>query len=98
MPTPLSFGSFFDIHAWAHSMAFLSMHMGSLTGVEGMSGRHVQPFVPFRSSTIMPPSACDQSRMVASFAITAGATLMALLILASLLFGALAAGRICPGA
>src|SRR5512141_2756332 len=58
-------------------MAILSRHWGSFAGVLAMSGRQVQPFVPFRRTGISAPSLAGKSRIVASLEIARGAALIA---------------------
>src|SRR4029078_8018107 len=70
-------GACFVIHACAHSIPFLSTHIGSGPG-EGVSGKHVQPFVPCFSTFID-----GMSMMVAPLAMAIGAADMALLILSA---------------
>src|SRR5438552_6574234 len=77
MPVDVSFGSWWDIHAFADSMAVLSRHIGSFAGVDGSSGRHVHSLVPFRRTDISPPSVAGKSMTVASFEIERGAALIA---------------------
>src|ERR1043165_9769866 len=76
-PTLPAGGALWPIQAPAHSIAFWSPHIGSGPGVAGLSGMHVQPFVPFRSVRIVLPSS-DISTIVAHFAIPAGAADIAL--------------------
>src|SRR5881227_1009123 len=64
-PTLPAGGALWPIQALAHSIAFLSAHIGSGPGVAGLSGMHVQPFVPLRIVRIFPPA--DISTMVAPF-------------------------------
>src|SRR5262245_54550103 len=80
-------GSECDIHACAHSMPFLSRHMGSAPGVVGMSGMHVQPFVPARSVRISIFS--FMVTMAALALIASGAADMALLTMSSSVAGGL---------
>jgi hypothetical protein len=56
------------------------MHIGSLPFVSGMSGRHVQPFVPALNIVGWLFSSAGQSRMVAMAAIDIGAAVIALAI------------------
>src|SRR5262245_44260685 len=77
-------GSLCAIHAAAQSMPFLSTHIGSTPG-DGLSGMHVQPFVPFRSVRICILSSIVT--MVASFAMDCGAADIALLIMAASVVG-----------
>src|SRR5687767_10032597 len=77
----------------ANSSHSPSRHMGSsptAAPVVGVLGKHVQPFVPARSSVGWPPSSAGQSMMVAFFAISAGPALSAWAILASGVPGAAA--------
>jgi hypothetical protein len=46
-PTLLG-GAVLVIHAFAHSIAFVSRHIGSGPGVAGLSGMQVTPFVRLR--------------------------------------------------
>src|SRR5712691_618604 len=85
MPGLLSFGSAWVFHAFAHSIAFSSMHIGSLAGVAGSSGIQVHLLDPLRSTAISLPSFPGWSTMVASFKIAAGAALMAFWIFHCLL-------------
>src|ERR1043165_9886467 len=80
-PTLPASGALCDIQAPAHSIAFLSMHIGSGPGVVGLSGMHVQPFVPSRSVRILPSAL--MSITVAFFAIDIGAADIALAISAA---------------
>src|SRR3989344_662258 len=77
-PTLPAVGGLCPIHAWAHSMAFLSMHMGSGPGVAGLSGMQVKPFVPWRSVRILPSA--SMATTVEPFATLAGAADIALAI------------------
>src|SRR6188472_3820211 len=62
-------------HASTHSIAFLSMHIGSGPGVAGLSGMQVNPFEPLRSEC-MPLSSIVT--IVAFFETAAGAARIAL--------------------
>src|SRR6516225_3727572 len=62
-------------------MPFLSTHMGSTPG-DGLSGMHVQPFVPCFNTFML-----GMSITVASLAIDAGAAESALLILSASVVG-----------
>src|SRR4029453_5288491 len=77
-------GSLCAIHAAAHSMPFLSTHIGSTPG-DGESGMHVHPFVPLRSLRICILS--SMATMVASFETAGGAADIALLIMAASVVG-----------
>src|SRR5438552_19044033 len=77
MPVDVSFGSWWDIHAFAAAMAVLSRHIGAFAGVDGSSGRHVHSPAPFRRTAISPPSVVGKSITVASFEIERGAALIA---------------------
>src|SRR5512132_3391716 len=76
-PGDVRLGVPWEIQAFAHSIAILSMQFGSFDGVVGSSGRHVQSFVPLRSTGISPPSVTGQSMTVAFFEIFGGAALIA---------------------
>src|SRR2546421_11327337 len=69
-PTFPAGGALWPIQAPAHSIAFLSMHIGSGPGVVGLSGMHVQPFVPARIVRILPSAPI--SMIVAFFAMDIG--------------------------
>src|ERR1051326_7800307 len=75
-PTLLVGGALWPIQAFAHSIAFLSAHIGSGPGVAGLSGMQVQPFVPGRSVRILPSAV--MLTMVAPSPMPAGAALIAL--------------------
>src|SRR3546814_221331 len=75
-PTLLAGGVLCAIHASAHLSALASMHIGSLPGVLGLSGMQVQPFLPSRSTLIVPSGLA--ATMTAPSAIVAGAAAMAL--------------------
>src|ERR1051325_6478211 len=92
MPSPGSCGVLCAIQACAHIIAFLSRHMGSVAGVEGSSGRQVQPFEPFLSSFIGDDMSAPGAITVASSAMPAGAALSALLIVAASVIWGFAAG------
>src|ERR1043165_8351606 len=77
-PTLPAGGALWPIQAPAHSIAFLSMHIGSGPGVVGLSGMQVQPFLPSRRVFIA-PSGCA-STIVASPETEAGAAAIALSI------------------
>src|SRR6185295_4472286 len=80
-PTLLAGGGLCSIQACAHSMAFLSPHIGSGPGLSGLSGIQVKPLVPLRSSRILPPASI--ATIVASLATDTGAACMALAIICS---------------
>src|SRR5262245_26900906 len=81
MPVPLTCGCFFPCHASAHPCHSLSRHIGSSMDAppysSGELGKHTHPLVPFFSSRGLSPSLAGQSRIVACFAISAGAAAMA---------------------
>src|ERR1700738_3967376 len=54
MKPTFSGGALCDIHAPAHSIAFASRHMADGPGAVGVSGMHVYPFVPFRTTRMLP--------------------------------------------
>src|SRR5215467_6193640 len=70
-------GGLCPTHASTHAIAFLSAHIGSGPGVSGLSGMHVNAFVPLRN-VCMPLSSIVT--IVAFFATAAGAALIALAI------------------
>ncbi len=70
-----------DMYACAHLSPCASTHIGSLPGVAGSSGMHVHPFVPCRSSTILPSAPGPIT--AASLAMCFGAAESALRIIAS---------------
>src|ERR1700691_5284275 len=78
MKPTLAGGVLCAIHASTHSPAFLSQHIGSGPGVAGLSGMHVQPFVPLRIVRILPDASIAMT--VAFPLILRGAALSALLI------------------
>src|SRR5262249_4375948 len=80
-------GVLWFIQASAHAPALASMHIGSGPGVPGLSGMHVQPFVPLRIVTILPSAV--MLTIAAFFATLIGAALMALLMRSASLGAAL---------
>src|SRR5690349_7439778 len=79
-PTLPAGGVLCPTHAIAHSIAFLSMHIGSGPGVAGLSGMQVKPFLPSRSMRILPSASI--TTMLAPCDTLAGAADIALLIMA----------------
>src|SRR5215469_943545 len=77
-PTLPGVGGLWPIQAPAHSIAFLSRHIGSGPGVVGLSGMQVQPLVPCRIVRILPSASI--ATMVAFLLIDCGAALIALLM------------------
>src|SRR5882672_290623 len=75
-PTFPAGGVWWPIHAFAHSMALASMHIGSGPGVTGLSGMQVNPFFPARTVRMVPSA--SMLMMVASFATLGGAAFLAL--------------------
>src|ERR1700676_4989528 len=69
------------IHACAHSIAFVSRHIGSGPGVVGLSGMHVKPFVPLRTTRAVP--SLFITMIVAASATGFGAADIALAMMAS---------------
>src|SRR4051812_27702455 len=86
-PTFAVGGALCSIQAVAHSSAFLSMHIGSGPGVVGLPGMQVQPFVPLRTSRILP--SCPMAMIVAPLLIELGAADSALLMSFASLIGAI---------
>src|SRR3954447_24980186 len=95
-PTFPAGGSFWPIHAVAHSSAFSSMHIGSGPGVVGLSGMHVKLLVPFRSVLTLPWAVA--AMMLAALATLGGAAVSALSIsLSSLIAAAVWCSCACEG-
>src|ERR1041385_5774657 len=101
MPVPLTCGCFLPCHASAHDCHSLSRHIGSSMDAppdsSGEFGKHTHPLVPFFSSRGLSPALAGQSRMVACFAISAGAAAMALAIFSAsdMVLGFAGAGWLC---
>src|SRR5438309_12113074 len=86
-PTLPAGGVLCPIHACAHAIAFVSRHIGSGPGVVGLSGMHVNAFVPLRRVRIEPSA--PMATIVAPFETLAGAAFIALAMrLASVDFAA----------
>src|SRR6266496_1636467 len=84
MPVAEAIGGFFAIHASAQPCHCLSRHIGSLMDAplnsSGEFGKQTQPFVPAFNCRGLPVGVAGQSMIVAPFAISAGAALIAFAI------------------
>src|SRR6266568_1508748 len=80
-------GGWWLIHAFAHSIALASKHIGSGPGVAGLSGMQVKLLVPLRNVRMLPSASIVTT--VAPFATLIGAAFIALAMrLASVSFAA----------